>query len=138
MTEYGKRAGELFDGGCNCAQAVSGAFAEKFGASLDMVTKIASSFGGGIAGRREMCGAVSGMLIAIGLAKGDYDKSSQEMKQAHYALCRKAMEKFEEKLGTLNCTVRLEMNKQGGSGVHTCREVCEIAADVVAEIMGEV
>lgn len=136
MTEYGKKAGELFESGYNCAQSVAGAFAEDFGASLDMVTQIASSFGGGIAGRREMCGAVSGMLIAIGLAKGNYDKSAPEAKQAHYALCRKAMESFEEKLGTLICLTRLEMNKTGERNVHTCREICEIAADIVAEIIG--
>lgn len=137
MTEYGKRAGELFEGGYNCAQSVAGAFAEDFASSLETVTKIASSFGGGIAGRREMCGAVSGMLIALGLAKGDYDKASPEAKQAHYALCRKAMESFEEKLGTLICSVRLGMNKVGDNNVHTCREICEIAADIVADLMAE-
>ena len=136
MKEYGKKAGELFGSGYNCAQSVAGAFAEDFGASIDMVANIASSFGGGIAGRREMCGAVSGMLIALGLAKGDYDKSSPEAKQEHYALCRKAMEMFEEKLGTLICSKRLEMNKMGENNVYTCREVCEVAADVVAEIIG--
>ncbi len=135
MTEYGKRAGELFESGYNCAQSVAGAFAEKFETPLELVTKIASSFGGGIAGRREMCGAVSGMLIAIGLAKGDYDKDSPEAKQAHYAFCREAMAKFEERLGTLICSVRLGMNKVGDNNVHTCREICEIAADIVAEII---
>lgn len=136
MTEYGKRAGELFGSGYNCAQSVASAFAEDFGASLDMVTKIASTFGGGIAGRREMCGAVSGMLIALGLAKGGYDKASPEAKQAQYALGRKAMDSFEEKLGTLICSKRLEMNKAGENNVFTCREICEIAADIVAEIIG--
>lgn len=135
MTEYGKRAGELFEMGYNCAQSVSGAFAEKCGLPLDVITKLASSFGGGIAGRREMCGAVSGMLLVIGCIRGHAIPESAEQKQKHYAFSRTAMEKFEEKIGTIICRERLEMNKMGECGVHTCREICEIAADIVAEII---
>ncbi len=138
MTEYGKRAGELFVSGYNCAQSVAGAFAEKCGLPLDVITKLASSFGGGIAGRREMCGAVSGMLLVIGCIRGHAIPENAEQKQAHYALNRMAMEKFEEKLGTIICSTRLEMNKTSESGVHTCREICEIAADIAAEIVEEV
>jgi len=136
MTEYGLLAGELFEDGYNCAQSVAGAFAKASGTPLEVVVRAASSFGGGIAGRREMCGAVSGMIMAIGLMRGDYDRHAQEKKQEHYALCRKAMEKFEERLGTLICSVRLEKNKSGENEVNTCREICEIAADIVAEILG--
>lgn len=136
MTEYGKRAGELFASGYNCAQSVAGAFAERCALPLDVITKLASSFGGGIAGRREMCGAVSGMLLAIGCIRGHAIPESAEQKQAHYALCRDAMARFEERIGTLICSVRLGMNKVGDIGVHTCREICEIAADIAAEIIG--
>ena len=136
MTEYGKRAGELFESGYNCAQSVAGAFAERCTLPLDVITKLASSFGGGIAGRREMCGAVSGMLLAIGCIRGHAIPESAEQKQAHYALNRAAMEKFEEKLGTIICRERLEKNKIGENNVYTCREICEIAADIAAEIIG--
>ena len=135
MTEYGKRAGELYASGYNCAQSVSGAFAEKCGISLDTMTKLASSFGGGIAGRREMCGAVSGMLFVIGHERGYALAENPEQKQAHYAFSRAVMAKFEERLGTVICRERLEMNKTGANEVHTCREVCEIAADIVAEVL---
>ena len=51
-----ERARELFLEGCNCAQAVFLAFAEE---KLDRETalKIASGFGGGMAGMRDVCGA---------------------------------------------------------------------------------
>lgn len=135
MTEYGKRAGELFASGYNCAQSVAGAFAEKCSLPLDVITKLASSFGGGIAGRREMCGAVSGMLLVIGYLHGHVIPENAEQKQAHYAFSRAAMESFEKKLGTLICRERLEMNKTGDNNVHTCRKICEIAADIVAETL---
>lgn len=64
-----ERARELFLEGCNCAQAVFLAFAED---KLDRETalKIASGFGGGMAGMRDVCGAVSGMFMAYGLLCG--------------------------------------------------------------------
>ncbi len=136
MSEYAIKAALLFREGYNCAQSVAGAFAEHFEISLEIITKLASSFGGGVAGRREMCGAVSGMLIVIGLGKGDYPPNAAAEKQAHYALCRVAIEKFEERLGTAICARRLEYNKSGKYGVDSCGKVCEIAADIAAEILG--
>ena len=71
-----ERARELFLEGCNCAQAVFLAFAED---KLDRETalKIASGFGGGMAGMRDVCGAVSGMFMAYGLLCGPADPTGQ-------------------------------------------------------------
>ena len=74
-----ERARELFLEGCNCAQAVFLAFAED---KLDRETalKIASGFGGGMAGMRDVCGAVSGMFMAYGLLCGPADPTDRAAK----------------------------------------------------------
>ncbi len=137
MSEYGRRAVELFDEGYNCAQSVAGAFAERFGIPLNTMTKLASGFGGGVAGRRELCGAVSGMIMAIGLGCGYSDSSATDEKQAHYARCRGAMEKFEKEAGSLICSELLALQKGNAPGVRPCRTFCEIAADIADEVIGE-
>ena len=61
-----ERARDLFFEGCNCAQAVFLAFAEDR-MDRDTALKIASGYGGGMAGMRGVCGAVNGMFMAYGL-----------------------------------------------------------------------
>ena len=72
MTKHEKLAEEYFLSGYNCAQAVFLAFAEEQGISREEAARIASSFGGGVGGMREMCGALSGLCMAAGLLYG-YD-----------------------------------------------------------------
>ena len=133
MINYGERAAELFADGYNCAQSVAGAFAEKFGIELDVMTKLASSFGGGMAGTRGVCGAVSGMLMVAGLAKGYCDPEAKAEKQEHYALCRKLMDEFSAENGSVVCSELLAMHKSGEKTRKSCGELCRMAADIVAK-----
>ena len=123
MINYGERAAQLFLEGYNCAQSVVGAFAEKFDLPLDTVVKLASSFGGGMAGTRGICGTVSGMLMAMGLANGYCDPAAKQEKQEHYELCRKAMDEFSELCGSVICSELLVLQKNGGEKIfstHVC------------------
>ncbi|MBQ7886388.1 MAG: C_GCAxxG_C_C family protein, partial [Clostridia bacterium] len=65
-----EKARDLFLSGCSCSQAVFGAYAQEYGIDYDTAMKLASSFGGGLGGSRELCGAVSGMLMVAGLKWG--------------------------------------------------------------------
>lgn len=132
MSDYGKRAGELFANGYNCAQAVVAAFAEG-DEEKKTLASIASGFGGGIAGTREMCGAVSGMLMAAGLLRGSYEKGNAEAKKEHYALCRELMDVFREKCGSIICHEIREFQISGDAKKYSCKELCVIAADILAK-----
>ena len=70
--DHGKYAVELFLQGYNCAQAVAEAFCDVTGLDEKTAARMASSFGGGMGRMREICGAVSGMLLVYGLLHG-YD-----------------------------------------------------------------
>ena len=78
-----ERARELFLEGCNCAQAVFLAFAEEK-MDRDAALKIASGFGGGMAGMRNVCGAVNGMFMAYGLLCGPADPTDRAAKAKSY------------------------------------------------------
>ena len=61
------QAAQYFLDGYNCAQAVFAAFSDKTGLSPEYSARMASSFGGGMGRLREVCGAVSGMLMVTGI-----------------------------------------------------------------------
>lgn len=81
-----ERARELFLEGCNCAQAVFLAFAEEK-MDRDTALKIASGFGGGMAGMRNVCGAVNGMFMAYGLLCGPADPTDRAAKAKAMKRC---------------------------------------------------
>ena len=83
MSEKAEKAKELFKSGYNCSQAVLGVFCEELGLNFDTAMKIASSFGGGMGRMREVCGTVSGMFMAAGLAFASPSDSAVE-KGEHY------------------------------------------------------
>lgn len=60
----GEIAGQLFDAGDNCAQAVLQATCPEVTSDL---VKMAAAFGGGIGNSKCLCGAVSGGVMALGL-----------------------------------------------------------------------
>ena len=100
---HAQTARELFLSGCSCSQAVVGAFAADLGLSRETAMKLASSFGGGMGGMRETCGAVSGMLIVAGLKWGYSETGNLDIKTQHYARTRALLEAFEAEHGTLIC-----------------------------------
>ena len=63
-------AAEIFSKGFSCSQAVFASLSSEYGVDSDTAKKIAGAFGGGIASNGELCGAVSGALMAIGLKHG--------------------------------------------------------------------
>ena len=71
--DHSTKARDLFLSGCSCSQAVFGAFADEFGIDQQTAFRLASSFGGGMGGMRETCGAVTGMLMAAGMKWGYSD-----------------------------------------------------------------
>ena len=65
MTGHAALARANFETGCNCAQAVLCAYPELLPRETAM--KLGASLGGGIGRLREVCGAVSAMVLLAGL-----------------------------------------------------------------------
>ena len=98
-------AGTVFSQHYNCSQSVFSAFAGQFGMDRETALKLASPFGGGVARRGEICGAVSGALMALGLARGSQIPADKER---IYRLSQEFMRLFEEKHGTIFCRDLIE------------------------------
>ena len=107
--ERGYKAAELFLQGYNCAQAVAVAFCDVTGLTEEFSAKIASSFGGGMGRQREVCGAVSGMLMAAGLLYGYTDPGPEDLyKKEHYQLVQDLCGRFREEAGSIICRELLD------------------------------
>ena len=102
--DHGLYAAELFLGGYNCAQAIAVAFHKELNLTPQYAAKMASSFGGGMGRMREVCGAVSGMLMVLGHLYGYTDPGEEDChKAAHYALVQELSAKFREEAGSIIC-----------------------------------
>ena len=102
--EHSYKAAELFLSGSNCAQAVAVAFCDVTGLEPAFAAKMASSFGGGMGRLREVCGAVSGMLMVAGLLYGYEDPGENDCnKKAHYQLVQTLAGKFRDEVGSIVC-----------------------------------
>lgn len=102
--DHKEKAAELFLSGSNCAQAVAVAFCDVTGLEPGFAARLSSSFGGGMGRMREVCGAVSGMLMVAGLLYGYEDPGEGDcVKKAHYALVQQLAGQFREEVGSIVC-----------------------------------
>ena len=106
-----EKALQAFTDGANCAQAVVVAYADDLGITESRALKLASSFGGGIGRLREVCGAVSGMMMVYGLLRGYDDLCDQDAKKAHYTNVQTLAARFREENGSIICRELLSLNK---------------------------
>ena len=70
---------------------------------LSISARLSSSFGGGMGRMREVCGAVSGMLLVAGLLYGYGTPWDDESKRAHYKLVQELAGKFREREHSIVC-----------------------------------
>ena len=101
--DHREKAGQLFLSGYNCAQAVAVAFCDVTGLEESVAAKLASPFGGGIGRMREVCGAVSGMMMVVGLLYGFEPSEGSTAKSAHYHLVQELAEQFRQQAGSIIC-----------------------------------
>ncbi len=97
-----EKALEMFANGFNCSQAVLTAFAPDFGLDEKLALMLGTQFGGG-ARNAEMCGAVSGALLVLGLKYGHYNASDTEQKSHAYAIAVEYTKRFKEANGSIVC-----------------------------------
>jgi len=137
--DHRELAAELFLSDCNCAQAVLEAFSDVTGLEKSLAAKLASSFGGGMGRMREVCGAVSTMVLLAGLLYADTDIPTHERKQAHYARVQELAHRFQSAHGSYLCRDLLagvETTPGGAPEARTaqyyakrpCAGLCESAA----------
>ena len=124
----------------NCAQAIFSVYGVHLGqgkVDFDSCMKIASAFGGGISSTGNVCGAITGALMALGLKYGGSPLEDRVTKVATQFL-----EEFTSINGSLLCselldyefTTEEEMMKAYEAGVfNNCMKYVDDAARLLDE-----
>jgi len=92
-----------FEGGFNCAQAVCSAFGPPLGLDERTALRAAQAFGGGIAQRGEICGALAGALIVLGLQYGKTEAADDQSRDRTYTKARELLDRFRARHGSCSC-----------------------------------
>jgi len=87
-----------------CSSAVFSAFSKELGLDPDTAKKIACGFGAGVSKTGNICGAVSGALMVIGLKYGKTQADDEAATEKTRALVRQFIHEFTQKNGSINCT----------------------------------
>ena len=111
-----EKAKALFLEGYNCSQAVLGAFCDVIKIDFDTAMKLASSFGGGVARMRHICGTCSAIFMVAGVVKGNSVPNTR-LKSEHYALIQEMAKGFAERNGSIICREILELRARKSSQV---------------------
>jgi len=93
-----------------CSAAVFSAFSPDLGLDPDTAKKIACGFGAGISKTGNICGAVSGGIMVIGLKYGKCVEGDEAATERTRALVRQLIDEFTKKNGSINCTELLGYN----------------------------
>ena len=140
------KAAELFMEGYNCAQAVAVAFCDVTGMEPKFAAKLASSFGGGMGRMREVCGAVSGMLLVAGLLYGYETPGDDISKKEHYVRVQYLAGRFREQTGSIVCREILKNPPSDPNPtprtakfykVRPCARMVALAANILDEYIRE-
>ena len=141
------RAREYFSLGYNCAQSVLRALLEEKGIFFEEAPILAAGFGGGISRRGEMCGAVTGAIMAIGIILGKQIKDPVEHKNITYNSVNEFIKKFNQIHNTVICneligfdisdTVAREKGNEEGIFDNVCPNFIESAIKIILDMFSE-
>jgi len=138
-----ERALSYLKEGYSCSQSILLTYGKRFGISRENAIKVASSFGGGIGGMGDICGAVSGAFMAIGLKYGKTNIDEKGINEKSYEKVREFVEKFKGINGAIKCNDLLGYDISTSEGRQLAKEknifktVCPKAVQTSAEILEE-
>lgn len=152
IEERVEKARRLFkEGGYNCCQAVVLAYNDVFGLEDELAASLSSGFGGGMGRMREVCGAVSGIVMLAGLIRPASDPSVKNWRTANYALVQEMAGEFKEINGSIVCKELLGLVPMGSctpapkespepsdrTPEYYKKRPCEEMVGIAARIVGE-
>lgn len=152
IEERVEKARRLFkEGGYNCCQAVVLAYNDIFGLEDELAASLSSGFGGGMGRMREVCGAVSGMVMLAGMIRPASDPTVKDWRTANYALVQDMAGEFKKINGSIVCKELLGLVPMGSCSPapkespepsdrtpeYYKKRPCEEMVGIAARIVGE-
>ena len=131
-----------FLSGYNCAQAVLYAFCDEAGLGEDLALTIPTGLGAGMGRKQEVCGAVTGGILVLGLRHGRGSTDDRSATEQTYLRTRELTDRFAAKHGSCLCRQLLQgydLAKQEGlqraKADDIINKVCRPCVQTVVEIL---
>jgi C_GCAxxG_C_C family probable redox protein len=132
--------------GYNCAQSVLYSFCDDLGLDKDSAMKISCGFGGGMGRAQEVCGAISGGILALGVKHGRGEGQDKSSTEETYGKVRELISQFKSKHGSCICRTLLEgcdlktpegqqFFKQNDLHNKTCKYCVQTVVETVEKIL---
>jgi len=141
MSKRSNEALERFKGGYFCSQAVLSVFCEELGMDPMTALKVSSGFGGGMGRMGEVCGAVTGALMVLGLQDWRANPPTPDEKNKVSERVRAFSREFKKRHGSIICKDLIGCDLSTPQGykeaadkgvfVSLCRPVVEDAVKIV-------
>ena len=138
---------EHFTARFNCAESVLLGVTKACGLECECVPRIATGFGGGVSSCGEICGALTGAVMAMGLKFGRESAEDVEAKNALYEKVQNLLDSFKREFGTIRCLELTECDFRTPEGKEKakeldlhgglCRKFVEFAANEAAQMITE-
>jgi C_GCAxxG_C_C family probable redox protein len=134
-----------FSSGFNCCQAVLSTYGTGMGMEEEKALKIASGFGAGIAYMGDVCGAVTGAFMVIGLKYGRSEVEDLAARDKTYKLINEFIRRFKEKNSSIKCNELLDTDVSTQEGLQkahaenkfatVCPRVVRDSASIVEQLL---
>jgi len=120
MSNAYQKGKDAFESGLYCAESVLTVIAEEEGIFSDLLPGIATGFCSGMSRTCNMCGAVTGGILALNLVYGR--KSPNDSVEENYQAVQKFISKFEDEFGSVNCQELIGCNLGTDEGQQIFRD----------------
>jgi C_GCAxxG_C_C family probable redox protein len=103
---HSEKAKDFFDRGFGCGQSVLSAFSEDFGLDTSTALKVAAGFGSGMGRMGDVCGALTGGFMVLGLKYGKLNADGSKNVAATeiiYAKVAELTRRFRERNESMDC-----------------------------------
>lgn len=135
---------ECFGEGFNCSQAILSAYGPELGLDRDTALRVSGAFGGGMGKTGNICGAVTGAIMVIGLKCASIDARDKKARKQTNDLAREFLSAFEARNGTIICRELLgcdinspDAKKQKRRIKKACRGFVRYGVELVDQILNK-
>ena len=125
----------------NCAQSVAAAYAEDYGLDKNQALQTAVGFGGGMGRIQDVCGAITGAIIVLGLASSFKEGDGRPKINEVYAKVHGFINEFAAQKGTIKCRDLLEgcdLGNEEGQKVfkeRNLKETCRVCVRLCCDML---
>lgn len=108
--------------GFNCAESVLLGLCDRLGIENSLIPRIATGFGGGIGHTGDICGAITGAIMALGIRFGRENPQDKDSRDRLYLLVEAFLKEAEKTLGYLDCCNLIGVRLNTKEGLKRYRE----------------